>query len=155
MTESRAERVSFRNYSLSDKGSCLRIFDLNCPNNFSPNEREDYEVFLNNEARDYLVLIQEHRVIGAFGLSSLNPKVGRLRWILLHPDFQGKGLGSEIMTRVQTMAKAKNLDRVLISASQHSAPFFEAFGARTVEIISHGWGPEMHRHNMILNSLSS
>ena len=150
MKKGRAERVSIRSYSLSDKSSCLQIFDLNCPSFFSPNERYDYEAFLNREFQDYKVLVQEHGVIGAFGLSLTNPKVGRLRWILLHPAFQGKGLGSHIMTQVQAIAKAKKLEQVSIAASQHSAPFFAVYGAKTVEISPNGWGPGMHRHELTL-----
>lgn len=140
-----------RPYTEDDKAACLQLFDLNCPSFFSLNERDDYETFLIRENEDYLVLTQGRSVIGAFGLSLTNPKVGRLRWILLHPDFQGKGLGSRIMTQVRNMAKVKNLDCVSIAASQHSAPFFAIYGASTVEVIPHGWGPGMHRHDMVLS----
>jgi len=146
----RPRQVSFRVYRPADREACLRLFDANCPAFFAPNERADYLAFLDAEAADYEVCLSGDRLVGAFGLSPGAPEERSLRWILLHPELHGHGLGSAIMTRVLSVARDAGVRRLRIAASHRSSPFFARFGAQVVATTPDGWGPGMHRVDMEL-----
>ncbi len=142
---------SFRPCSVSDKEACLAIFDANCPAYFAPNERDDYEEFLDTQPSSYEVCIVKDVVAGAFGLMGDEVLRKSLNWILIDPGLQGFGIGSAIMDRVVTIGRDSGLSLLDIAASHKSAPFFARFGAVTETVIEDGWGPEMTRVNMVLH----
>lgn len=139
--------VIHRDYADADRAACLELFDANCPLYFAPNEREDYARFLQRRPPGYRVCARAGRVVGAYGLIGSD-----LNWILLDPDAQGGGIGSAIMREVIAAARAAGLDAVRIAASHKSAPFFARFGAQTVAQTADGWGPGMHRIDMVLST---
>lgn len=142
--------VTFRPYSRSGRAACLGIFDANCPEFFAPNERDDYAAFLDKDPAGYELCIVNGQVAGAFGLGGTGTRRAGLSWIMLDPRFQGLGIGSAVMARVRALAGAAGLDVVDIAASHKSAPFFARFGAITTGTIRDGWGPGMHRVDMVL-----
>ena len=149
-----AADITFRPYSPTDRQHCLGIFDCNCPEFFAPNERADYTSFLDSNAANYEVCCIGSKVVGAFGLIGDDGQSRTLNWILIDPKSQGSGIGSAIMERIMTVARTLELTYVSISASHKSAPFFARFGAVSVESINDGWGPGMHRINMVLHMAS-
>jgi GNAT superfamily N-acetyltransferase len=142
--------AEFRAYGAGDRQACLRLFDASCPGFFAANERADYEVFLDTAADGYEVATLADRVVGAFGLKPHAPNGVALRWIVVAADLQGHGIGSAIMARVVGLARASAAEHLYIGASHRSAPFFAHFGARETATIPHGWGPDMHRVDMLL-----
>jgi hypothetical protein len=83
---------TFKPYSSNDKGRCLALFDSNCPEYFAPNERVDYENFLNSNSAGYELCIDNKEIVGAFGLFKEDTNQSRLDWILLNPKAQGIGI---------------------------------------------------------------
>lgn len=144
-----SDTATFRPYTDSDRDRCLAIFDANCPEFFAPNERDDYADFLNGPTEAYEVCLLGDEVAGAFGLFGEPGKERGLSWILLDPGFQGGGVGSQIMSRILQAGKGCLIH---IGASHKSAPFFERFGAVTVQTFDDGWGPGMHRVDMELQA---
>jgi GNAT superfamily N-acetyltransferase len=161
--------LRFRRYGTVDREGCLTLFDANCPAAFAPNERGEYEAFLDAqaEAEAYEVCVMDDEIVGAFGLGGDGAL--RLRWIMVHPQRQGRGIGTSVMDRVREAALAVARDEaqrgaaqkggdsargggavVQIAASHRSAPFFARFGARPVRVTPDGWGPGMHRIDMEL-----
>jgi GNAT superfamily N-acetyltransferase len=141
---------AFRAYQSADRDDCLALFDANCPAFFAPNERVEYLAYLTAAAAGYQVCLAGQRVVGGYGLTT-HPGGGlALRWILLSPEVHGRGLGSLMMNRVLDSLRASRVRRLHISASHKSAPFFARFGAREVATTRDGWGPAMHRVDMIL-----
>ena len=139
--------IAFRNYRPTDHATCLALFDRNCPAFFVPNELVDYEEFLATVPDWYVVCVVAGDVSGAFGL---DPARAALRWIMIDPDVQGRGIGSVIMNRVIDSARKGGMPSISIAASQKSAPFFEKFGAVERSLQENGWGPGMDRINMTL-----
>jgi GNAT superfamily N-acetyltransferase len=139
-----------RPYLLADRAACLALFDANCPAFFAPNERPDYVRFLEDDPAGYEVWLDADQVIGAHGVNPQPPDALVLRWILVSPHAQGRGLGSAILARARATLVASGTARLLISASHRSAPFFVRFGARELSRIQDGWGPGMHRVEMEL-----
>jgi GNAT superfamily N-acetyltransferase len=140
----------FRPYRPTDIDSCLGIFDANCPKNFAPNERDEYQCFLDDVTADYEVCEADGQVLGAFGLFDNGEGRRRLNWILLDPNTQGMGIGSKIMARVIHLGAAAGVGTVDIAASHMSAPFFAKFGATIVLTTKDGWGEGMDKVDMHL-----
>ena len=138
-------QVTFRPYSRDDKESCLGLFDANCPEFFAPNERADYQRFLEVGSSGYELCLINDEVAGAFGLMGDADTRRRLNWIMLNPRFRGLGAGRATMERVVSLASFERVQFVDIAASQKSAPFFARFGAVTLKVIDNGWGAGMHR----------
>ena len=140
----------FRPYQPADLAACLALFDGNCPEYFAPNERNDYQGFLAAAPAGYEVCLVGGRIVGAFGV--LREASGlSLRWILLAPEAQGRGLGRAIMNCVAETARTQG-GPLSIAASHKSAPFFANFGARAVHHTPNGWGPGMHRVDLRLGA---
>ena len=142
---------TFRPYRNEDNKACIRIFDANCPAFFAANERDEYQDFLASAPQAYQVCDVDGQVLGAFGLFRDSQKSMVLNWILLDPQTQGLGIGSKIMERVLQLGRGSEATTVNIAASHKSAPFFAKFGAKPAATIQHGWGPGMHRIDMVLS----
>ena len=144
------DRVEFRPYHAADRAACLSIFDANCPAFFAPNERDDYLEFLDQCGGGYELCIADQEPAGAFGVFAEGPANARLNWIMIHPNAQGSGIGSQMMARARQLADSMQAGCLEIAASHRSAPFFERFGARQLSFTPDGWGAGMHRVDMQL-----
>ena len=142
--------ITFRPYRDADRQACISIFDANCPEFFAPNERQEFEEFLERISGGYEVCEVDGEVLGAFGLFVDSENMKTLNWILLDPQTQGIGVGSMIMERVIQMGRTTQTKAVKIAASHKSAPFFARFGASTTSLTKNGWGPGMDRVDMEL-----
>lgn len=142
--------MEFIEYTEHQAVACLKLFDLNCPDFFAPNERSDYERFLDISPNGYWVVrLDDQAVVAAFGFR-VQKKTGRglISWIMVSPEASNKGIGSEMMAWVRHKALQQNASIIDIAASHLSAPFFSRFGAVEIETLPNGWGPDMHRVNM-------
>ncbi len=140
-----------RPFRPADRAACLALFDANCPAFFAPNERTDYEVFLDANFPGYEVWCDEAGTV--VGASGVLPEDGRptLRWILIAPAAQGRGLGRAMMGRAVERMRALGGGPLRIATSQHSVAFFRKFGARETARTPDGWGPGMHRIDLVLD----
>jgi GNAT superfamily N-acetyltransferase len=143
--------IECRAYRPADRDACLALFDANCPAFFAENERADYAGFLASAPGQYEVCLIDGRVAGAYGLGPHESGELALRWILLSPETQGRGVGSAIMHRVIEEMRGRGVHRLHIAASQKSAPFFARFGARELATTLDGWGSGMVRVDMRLD----
>jgi N-acetylglutamate synthase-like GNAT family acetyltransferase len=142
--------IRFRPYREADRQACTSIFDANCPEFFAPNERRDFEDFLESVPGDYEVCEVDGKILGAYGLIVDGKNTKTLNWILLDPQTQGIGVGSTIMERVIQLSRTSQTRVVKIAASHKSAPFFARFGASATALTKNGWGPGMDRVDMEL-----
>ena len=144
-------RLQFTPFVTRQRAACLALFDQNCPDYFAPNERADYEAFLDGSPDGYRVVEIDGQVVAAFGLMQ-TAVAGRCRlsWIMVAKDAQGSGVGRLIMAEVLRDAVARDASTVDIAASHKSAPFFARFGALERARTDDGWGPGMHRIDMEL-----
>ena len=142
--------VRFRPWRRIDREACLSIFDANCPAFFAPNERIDYASFLDAAPDGYDVCEMAGRVVGACGLIKQGDGGASLNWIMIVPVARGVGIGSAMMERVISLARASRLSVIDIAASHKSAAFFERCGAIATGRTNDGCGPGMDRVDMEL-----
>ncbi|MEM7432585.1 MAG: GNAT family N-acetyltransferase [Pseudomonadota bacterium] len=141
----------FKLYTSGSKSDCLALFDANCPEFFLLNERAEYREFLEGELTGYEVCESNGKIVGAFGLEPEKEGPPSICWIMIHPGAKGQGIGSAMMQRAEKKARAMGADSIRMGASHLSAPFFARFGALEQNFIEDGWGPGMHRIDMIWN----
>jgi GNAT superfamily N-acetyltransferase len=141
-------QVDFKCYSTSDREICLVFFDANCPEFFAPNERRDYEQFLECSPEGYEICLLKGKPVGAYGLCTADNSSAILTWVLLDPGFQRMGIGSAMILRAIKKAGTAGKRRIEINASHLSAPFFARFGAEILSETKHGWGPDLHKIEM-------
>ncbi|WP_299773612.1 GNAT family N-acetyltransferase [uncultured Pseudoteredinibacter sp.] len=153
------EELLYRPYVSASLDDCLKLFDANCPEYFAPNERDDYKDFLEASPKAYELCIVSGKLIAAFGVFPEGKAMGgdgrearnaSLNWILIDPDMQGSGIGTELMSRALNRASLLGTQALKIAASHKSAPFFKKFGAEVVRETPDGWGPGMHRIDMVI-----
>lgn len=66
------------------------------------------------------------------GFTDLEPN-GHLDMMFVHPDFQGQGVATALLARVETAARALGLAGIFTEASITARPFFERRGFRLIE----------------------
>lgn len=147
--------IAFRHFTQADTAVCLALFELNCPAYFAPEERTDYAAFLSGADATYEVCLSGGRVVGAFGLTPGEAGSARVNWILLDPAAKGTGVGAAMMRRAIGLARGEAATHIHIAASHLSEAFFAKFGARTLSRQEDGWGPGMHRHDMVLEHVQA
>ena len=140
---------TFRSFVQSDQAGCLAVFDANCPDFFLHEEREEYVEFLQGELTGYEVCEIGDQIVGAYGLEPEAEGPPSLCWIMIHPDAKGAGIGKAMMHRCADKARELGADAVRMGASHLSAPFFAKFGAVEKHYVENGWGPGMHRIDMV------
>jgi len=143
--------MKFRKYSSAHRPECLAIFDANCPEYFSPNERVEYSAFLDEILCGYSVCELDGVIVGAFGLIGDDFVSRDLNWVLVSPNMQGKGVGSKMISTAIDEAQRIGLREINIAASHLSERFFAKFGAHATFRMADGWGPGMHRQDMVLH----
>jgi len=86
--------MDIRSYSPSDKGSIIDLLRLNTPNYFSIEEEADLNDYLDNQIDMYYVVEDNGLLIGSGGINiTEDRKTARISWDIVHPDYQGKGIG--------------------------------------------------------------
>ncbi len=153
--------IVVKQYNQSHKQGCLAAFQSNIPVYFTPEEINDFSNFLDqralrkeNEIQStfYYVLLKNNEVIGCggFGERERDGTV-TLAWGLVHADFHKQGFGKVLLQHRLTEARIVYPTKTIyLDTTQHSYPFFEKFGFRTIKITNDFYMKGMHRYDMEL-----
>lgn len=148
--------MQIRSYTPADQSACLAVFQQNVPDFFAPNEEADFIAFLQQAPKSYRVVTKraDTTILGCFGLTRhQEPTKASINWIMLASQAQGMGVGRLMMQDCLAQARQLKVNDILIAASQHSAPFFAHFGAIELARQADGWGPGMHKVDMLIGSV--
>ena len=144
--------ISSRLYQPQDRIGCLAVFDGNTPRYFAPEERAEFEVFLDTDTEEsgYSVLLSEDTIVGCGGLTRKGDEAFFV-WGMVRRDLHRQGLGTALTEARLTQARAmEGLARVTLSTSQRTAPFYARFGFVTIAETPEGYGPGIDRIDMVL-----
>jgi len=147
--------VQLRPYQPEDRPACLAIFDGNTPPYFAPHERAQFETFLDTEAQAYPYFVVEGddgQVLGCGGYLRLgDTPVAILTWGMVARERHRQGIGwFLLLERLHRMSLDPAIARVKLETSQHTYGFFEKAGFVTKRIVTDGFGPGLHQHDMLL-----
>ncbi len=112
--------MTIRKYNPSDKPQLIELLRLNTPEYFSPNEEDDLIEYLDKDSENYYVLEIDSKILGCGGFNLWDDgKVARISWDILHPQSQGKGLGTELTKfRIQKIKEIESVKTIVVRTSQ-------------------------------------
>lgn len=144
---------SLEPYRPGDRGALLAIFDANTPRFFAPEERDTFVEFLDRPLGDFRVLRDDTgATIGAGGVMVAEDGTASLVWGMIAPPHQGTGFGWWMaLERLSWIAAMPEARRVILDTSQETAGFYCRLGFRTVSVQPNGYGPELHRHDLVMD----
>ncbi len=128
-------------YTQEYKEAVIALLDQNIPDYFAAEEKEDLIRYLENEIEEYFLVEFDRKIIGAGGINFLNNKTqGRISWDIIHPNYQGKGVGSTLLKyRIQILEKYKGITEIIVRTSQLAYMFYEKNGFDLLEIKKEYW----------------
>ncbi len=144
------QKISIRLYNSEDKDAVLRLIRLNTPEYFSPEEEEELGNYLENDIEEYFVIHQDDHVIGCGGINfEEENSIGIISWDIIHPEFQGKSLGSKLLNyRIDRLKKITTIKRILVRTSQLTNRYYEKMGFTLLEVVEDYWAKGYHLYKM-------
>lgn len=142
--------VSIREYCIDDKEYIIHLLRLNTPVFFSPKEEKDLVHYLTNEIEYYYVAEFNNKIIGCGGINlKENKTIGYISWDIIHPKFQGKGIGMLLLDyRIKKIKKNQNINQIIVRTTQLAHKFYEKGGFNLIEIIKDYWAEDFHLYKM-------
>ena len=130
-----------REYVSSDREAAIGLLRLNTPVFFSPDEEKAFRQFLENETDFYFVIEVDKRIIGCGGINLFDDNTtATISWDLIHPDYQGKSLGSKLVKyRLEIIKSITDVQNIIVRTSQHTDKFYEKQGFVLKEVVKDFW----------------
>jgi len=143
--------MKIKEYTAADKAACLAIFDSNMPQYFMPEERQQFEDWLDKEGREvYYVLIDNDEIVACGGIyEDTELKLVGQAWGMVLNSLHKKGYGKALtLHRIKEMDERFSHLEQHLGTSQHTAPFYEKMGYTTIEVIKDGFGIGLDYYKM-------
>lgn len=138
-----------REYKSIDKNAVLELIRLNIPKYFASSEEDDFSRYLDSEIELYYVLFFDKKLVGCGGINfSDNRMTGKISWDILHPEYQGKSLGTYLLEyRIKKLKSIDSVQRITVRTSQLAYKFYEKRSFELLEVKKEYWarGFDMYR----------
>lgn len=134
-------------YNDKDREALLNIFRLNVPGYFAAEEEEDLIMFLDNYADNFYVCKEESKLIGCGG-HNMKDDLGILSWYIVHPHYQKKGVGRQLVDYNIAELKRKGYKKIRVRTSQFTDKFYEKFGFTLKRIEKDFWAKGIDLYEM-------
>ncbi|MBX0291386.1 GNAT family N-acetyltransferase [Hymenobacter sp. HSC-4F20] len=79
-----------------------------------------------------LLLAPEGYAAGVGRLHPTGPKQGQVRFMAVHPAWQGRGVGRQVLEYLEAAARAQGLTEVVLHAREPAVPFYQRLGYTVV-----------------------
>lgn len=78
----------------------------------------------------YYVLVTNDRIVGCGGINFADDKtVGKISWDIIHPDYQGKSLGKQLLEyRIDKLKSIDRVRKITVRTSQLVYKFYQKQG---------------------------
>ncbi|MEJ8803521.1 GNAT family N-acetyltransferase [Pontibacter sp. H249] len=119
-----------RAYTNQDKEELIALLKLNIPAYFAEEEEADFVEYLEQHLEDYFVVEENDKLIAAGGLNYF-PESGesRISWDVVHPDYQGKGIGRKLTQhRINHVRQNPQINLLIVRTTQLVYKFYEKMG---------------------------
>lgn len=141
--------IMIREYKSIDKNAVLELIRLNIPKYFASSEEDDFSRYLDSEIELYYVLFFDKKLVGCGGINfSDNRMTGKISWDILHPEYQGKSLGTYLLEyRIKKLKSIDSVQRITVRTSQLAYKFYEKRSFELLEVKKDYWarGFDMYR----------
>ena len=128
----------------------MNLIRLNTPEYFAPEEEDDFSNYLDNERELYNVLLFNEKIVGCGGINfAENKTIGKISWDILHPEYQGKSLGTRLLEyRIEKLESIKSVQKITVRTSQVAYQFYEKQGFELKEIKKDYWAKGFDMYKM-------
>jgi len=139
-----------RNFQSTDALQLLDLLARNTPEFFSPEEADDFKKYLTKEVEQYFVVERNGVVVGSGGINYfLKEGEARISWDVIHPDFQGQGIGRQLTTfRINRIKAHPEIKKIIVRTSQKVYPFYEKMGFTLIKIEKDFWAKGLDLYEM-------
>ncbi|MFD2247402.1 GNAT family N-acetyltransferase [Pontibacter ruber] len=149
-----------RAYTRDDNEELIALLQLNIPQYFAESEVNDYIEYLDQHADNYFVVEEDGNIIGAGGynLGFDEGKTARISWDIVHPAFQGKGIGKALtLHRIEHINKNPAIDRIVVRTTQLVYKFYQKLGFELEKTEKDYWakGFDLYQMSMFLDNHTS
>lgn len=130
-----------RPYTREDKSELLHLLRLNTPRYFDITEEADFVEYLDNHLEVYFVVEDKGRIVGSGGINYLhNNTEARISWDIIHPDFQGKGIGKQLtLHRINMIRDNLAVAVIVVRTTQLVYRFYQKMGFTLVKVEKDFW----------------
>ena len=145
-------RILIKEYKKSDKKRVLDLLKFNTPKYFSVDEEKDLIYYLDNQIEQYFVIENESKLIGCGGINYEDfNTIGIISWDIIHPDFQKKGVGSQLLKhRIEILKSVKELKAIKVRTSQLTNDYYAKLGFELIVIKKNYWAKGFDLYEMLL-----
>ncbi len=142
--------ITIREYKPADKDAVMNLIRLNTPKYFAPAEEADFSKYLDSERELYYVLLFDAEIVGCGGINFAgNKTIGKISWDILHPQYQGKSLGTQLLThRIEILKSIHSILKITVRTSQLVYKFYEKQGFKLNEIKKDYWAKGFDMYSM-------
>ncbi|TAF65016.1 MAG: GNAT family N-acetyltransferase [Cytophagales bacterium] len=139
--------ITIRAYETTDKNEVINLIRLNTPAYFAVEEEEYLHKYLEAERELYYVLLYDQKLVGCGGINFAdNNTTGKISWDILHPDYQGKSLGTKLLKhRIDKLNSIDGVQKIIVRTSQVAYKFYEK---QLLEIKKDYWAEGFDMYNM-------
>jgi len=88
---------------------------------------------LEKESYHLMVINKKDKVIGSGRLHFNNKKEGQIRYMAVSDSIQRKGLGTSIVLELETIAKEKGAQEMVLNARENAINFYLSLGYKKIE----------------------
>jgi len=138
-----------RHLRQGDVEACLRIFDSNVPDAFRPEERRDFERFLEDPPGPVWVVERGGKEVVACGGVAVEPEdpgLASLCWGMVRGDLQGRGLGRLLLeARIRALEADEAIQALRLETIPDTVGFFRHLGFEVEREEPNGYGPGLPR----------
>jgi ribosomal-protein-alanine N-acetyltransferase len=146
-----------RDYNHLDKSAVLRLLQLNTPSYFAKSEENDLVNYLDYEIDKYFIVESNNELIGSGGINFKqidDKKIGIISWDIIHPNYQGKGIGRKLLEyRLEILKNDHSLTEIIVRTSQHVFKFYENSGFTLKEVVYDYWSEGYDLYAMQLHNI--
>ena len=145
-----AELIIIREYLPADKDAVMNLIRLNIPDFFAAEEESDLSKYLEKEIEFYYVLLVDGQIVGCGGINfEDNKTTGKISWDILHPQYQGKSLGSQLLKyRIEKIKVIDSIQKITVRTSQLAYKFYEKQGFELNEVKEDYWAKGFDLYRM-------
>lgn len=142
--------ILIREYKVIDKEDVIDLIRLNTPDSFAWEEEADFKKYLEEERELYYVVLSDDKIVGCGGINFAdNNKTGKISWDIIHPDYQGKSLGTQLLKyRIKLLSSMRNIQKITVRTSQVAYRFYEQEGFTLNEVVKDYWADGLDMYSM-------
>ena len=144
-----------RAFNRIDKEKLIELLWLNTPEFFDVIEEKDFIDYLEHYAQHYFVVEENGKIIGSGGINYFAAdNLARISWDIIHPDFQGRGIGKKLtIYRINEIKKNPAMDLIVVRTTQLVYKFYQKMGFELEKVEKDFWakGFDLYQMKMSIN----